>query len=87
MRDIFKTGDKKEFKRRIELKDIASFDDGDVHQVYATFALGRDAEWCCRLFVLDVKEENEEGIGTFLTVTHHSPALLNEKLKFEAKIK
>jgi len=87
MRDIFKIGDKKVFRRRIELKDIASFDDGNVHQVYATFALGRDAEWCCRLFVLDIKEENEEGIGTSLSIIHHSPALLNEEVQFEATIK
>jgi predicted thioesterase len=86
MKDIYKIGDRKEFKRRVSLKDIASFDEGDVHQVYATFALGRDAEWCSRLFVLDMKEADEEGIGTFLKVQHHSPALLNEEVQIEATI-
>jgi len=86
MKDIYKIGDRKEFKRLVTLKDIASFEEGDVHQVYATFALGRDAEWCSRLFVLDMKEADEEGIGTFLKVQHHSPALLNEEVQIEATI-
>ena len=85
MKDIFSVGDTKQFKRQVGLNDIASFNEKPVHQVYATFALGRDAEWCCRLFVLDMIEEDEEGIGTFLHVNHHAPALLNEVVNFEAK--
>jgi predicted thioesterase len=58
-----------------------------VHPVYATFALGRDAEWCCRLFVLEMKEADEEGVGTFLTIHHHAPALLGAEVVFTAEIK
>lgn len=57
-----------------------------VHPVYATFALARDAEWACRLFVLDMKEADEEGIGTFVTVQHQSPALLGQTVTFVATI-
>ena len=46
----------------------------NVHPFYSTFALGRDVEWACRQFVLEMKEEDEEGIGTFLNITHKSPA-------------
>lgn len=66
--------------------DIAQFDEGTVHEVYGTFALGRDAEWSSRLFVLEMKEEDEEGIGTFLNIKHHSPALLNQTVTFVATI-
>ena len=55
--------------------------------MYATFALGRDAEWCCRLFVLDMKDDMEEGIGSFLTIQHHSPAFENQLVEFEATVK
>jgi len=66
--------------------DCASFDGQNVHPVYATFALGRDAEWTCRQFVLQLMEEDEEGIGTQLTINHHSPALLGSKVIITAKI-
>lgn len=83
----FKPGDKKQYIKKVTEQDAASFDSGEVHPVYATFALGRDAEWVCRLFVLEMKESDEEGIGTFLTIYHHSPALLNSEVIFEATVK
>ena len=66
--------------------DVASFEAGAVHPVYATFAVARDAEWCCRLFALDVRDEDEEGIGTFVNVMHIAPALLNSEIVFTAEI-
>lgn len=67
--------------------DVAAFESGKVHPVYATFALARDAEWVCRLFVLQMKEADEEGIGTFVTVEHVSPALVGQTVTFVATIK
>lgn len=83
----FKPGDKKYFVKKVSEQDTAAFDSGEVHPVYSTFALGRDAEWACRLFVLEMKEADEEGIGTFLHVQHHSPALLGSEVTFEAEVK
>ncbi len=82
----FSVGDKKTFERTIRPQDTAAFDDGTVHAVYATFALARDAEWCGRLFVLEMKEEDEEGIGTFVNVNHLSPAFAGNTVLFEATI-
>lgn len=82
----FTKGDKKYFERIVRSEDTASFESGTVHEVYATFALTRDAEWSSRLFVLEMKEENEEGIGTFVSVKHLSPALISETVLFEAVI-
>lgn len=82
----FQTGDTKTFNKVIEEKDTATFDSGEVHPVYATFALGRDAEWACRLFVLEMKEQDEEGIGTYLHVDHHAPALIGENVCFKAEL-
>lgn len=83
----FQQGDIKIYKYVVVPQDTAVFDSGEVHPVYATFALGRDAEWACRLFVLEMKEPDEEGIGTFLRVNHHSPALVGSEVIFEAKVK
>lgn len=87
MKDIFKVGELKSFDKVVTESDAATFDEGNVHPVYATFSLARDAEWTCRLFVLEMKEADEEGIGTFINVKHHSPALIGEKVQFTAKIK
>ena len=86
MKSIFKLGDKKQFTKVIGLSDLAEFESGSVHKVYGTFALGRDAEWSSRLFILEMKEDDEEGIGTFLNITHKSPALLGDTVVFEAYI-
>jgi fluoroacetyl-CoA thioesterase len=86
MKHLFKIGDQKSFTKTVTEKDLAQFEEGTVHEVYGTFALGRDAEWSSRLFVLDMKEQDEEGIGTFLNIKHHSPALLNQQVEFTATI-
>ena len=86
MKTIFKVGDSKTFERIVCEEDTAKFESGAVHNVYATFAIARDAEWCSRLFVLDFKEENEEGIGTFVTVKHISPAKIGDAVLFESVI-
>lgn len=86
MINSFKVGDKKSFIKQVDVTDTATFDSGQVHPVYATFALGRDAEWVCRLFVIEMKEDDEEGIGTFLHVQHHSPALIGSEVVFTATL-
>jgi predicted thioesterase len=86
MKQAFKAGDIKKFARVVGKEDTAAFESGPVHPVYSTFALARDAEWTCRLFVLEMKEADEEGIGTFITVNHQSPALEGEQVSFEAMV-
>jgi predicted thioesterase len=86
MKDVFKIGDKKVFNRQVRVEDTAAFESGTVHPVYATFALARDAEWCSRLFVLEMKDNDEEGIGTFVEVKHFSPAFVGDTVLFEAAI-
>lgn len=80
----FKLGDTKAYSKVVKESEIAEFDSGVVHHFYGTFALARDAEWAGRLFVLEMKEEDEEGIGTFVHVEHKAPALVGEKVDFTA---
>ncbi len=82
----FKIGDVKVFTHTVEATDIAAFESGVVHQVYSTFCLSRDAEWSTRLFVLEMKEMDEEGIGTFIEVKHVSPAKVGSQVDFYAKL-
>lgn len=87
MKNLFQPGDTKTFSRRVREEDCATFDSGQVHPVYATFALARDAEWCCRLFVLEMKDADEEGIGAMLSIQHVSPALIGATVVFTGTVK
>jgi predicted thioesterase len=80
MKQIFKAGDFKEYKTRVAPDDVASFQRLVVHPVCSTFALARDIEWTTRQFVLEMKEDDEEGIGTYLEIRHQRPALVGEEV-------
>lgn len=80
MKKLYKIGDQKQCTFIVRDEDVAAFTTGVVHHVYSTFALARDAEWTTRQFVLEMREEDEEGIGTKVSVTHHSPAFTGEEV-------
>ncbi len=84
MKNIFKLGDCQTHHFEVKEADFASFKVGTVHRVCSTFALGREMEWSSRLFVLEMIESNEEGVGTFLNIKHHGPAFLGERLTVKA---
>ena len=86
MKQIFTPGSTRSFTKTVTRDDIAAFESGTVHEVYATFAIARDAEWAGRLFVLEMTDDDEEGIGTSVLVDHHSPALVGETVVFEAVV-
>lgn len=86
MHQLFQPGATKTFSRLVSETDTAVFNNETVHPVYATFAVARDAEWCCRQFVLEMKEADEEGIGTMVSVEHHAPALVGSRVDFTATI-
>ena len=87
MKQVFRHGDTKEFYKKVGKKDAASFNGVQVHPYYSTYALARDAEWTSRLFVLDMKEYDEEGIGTYVNIQHKSPAPIGSEVRFIATIK
>lgn len=86
MKKMFIIGDKKIFKKTITADDLAIFHGELLHDVYSTFALARDFEWSSRLFFIDMKESDEEGVGTFLRIDHKSPAFVNEEITIIATV-
>jgi len=82
----FQPGDKKQYYKKVKQGDVAAFDSGEVHPVYSTFALARDVEWAGRLFVLEMKEGDEEGIGTSLSIEHRAPAFVGEEVSIESSV-
>jgi predicted thioesterase len=82
MKNIFKKGDTKSYSKVIQPNEIAQFESGTVHDVYSTFSIAKDAEWSGRLFVLEMKEEGEEGIGTSISVEHKGPAFVGQEVTF-----
>lgn len=86
MKSSYKTGDTASIVHTVSAADTAAFGGVEVHPVYATFAVAREAEWAGRQFVLQMKEDYEEGIGTFVEIYHHAPAFIGEKVVFVATI-
>jgi predicted thioesterase len=86
MKVLFKAGDKKQFTRKVTEEDAAAFHGEMLHPVYATFALARDFEWSSRLFFIDMREDDEEGVGTFLQIEHHSPARIDDEVTIVATV-
>lgn len=86
MKNIFKKGDTKVFRKTVVESDQAIFNDELLHCVCSTFALARDFEWSSRLFFIDMKDSDEEGVGTSLTIDHQSPAFVGEEIVFTATV-
>ena len=87
MTNPFQPGDRKTHNYIVRPEDYADFGPatgGLVHAVLSTFALGREMEWAARLFVLEMKDADEEGIGTALSVEHHAPAFAGETVTLTA---
>ncbi|NJN42737.1 MAG: hypothetical protein HC811_11400 [Flammeovirgaceae bacterium] len=86
MKKIFKTGDRKISTFVVKNEDQAAFHGEVLHSVCSTFALAREMEWSSRLFFIEMREENEEGVGTMLTIDHKSPAFVGETLTITATV-
>ena len=86
MKMIFKPGDKKVFVKTVQESDVATFHGEVLHAVCSTFSLARDFEWSSRLFFIEMKEKDEEGVGTFLSIDHKSPAFEGEEIQFTATV-
>jgi len=86
MKLIFNPGDTKQYNKKVLPEDAAAFHGEVLHGVYATFALARDFEWSSRLFFLEMKEDDEEGVGTFLSIDHKSPARVGSDVVITATV-
>jgi len=86
MKDKFTAGKRKNHSFVVNKDDIPAFKGEVVHEVCSTFALAREIEWATRLFVIEDKEADEEGVGTRLDIEHKSPAFIGETVEIEAEI-
>jgi fluoroacetyl-CoA thioesterase len=86
MKNIFKPGDTKQTHYTVRENDVAAFEGQVVHAVCATFTLAREIEWSTRQFVLAMREADEEGIGTHLTIDHKGPAFVGEEIVITARV-
>lgn len=86
MKSVFKVGDQITIAKLVEKQDVAAFNGEVVHEVCSTFVLAREIEWSSRQFVLQMKEEDEEGIGTMLSIDHKAPVFVGETFEVTAEI-
>jgi predicted thioesterase len=86
MKRIFNIGDRKYHSYCVKAEDVAAFQNEVVHPVCSTYVLAREMEWAGRLFVLDLREDHEEGIGTRVLIEHIAPAFPGEELTLRAEV-
>ncbi|MCC7150350.1 MAG: hypothetical protein IT216_14105 [Saprospiraceae bacterium] len=86
MKNLPNTGDIRVYRKKIVEADVAAFHGEVLHSVYSTFALARDMEWSSRLFFIEMKEDDEEGVGTHLSIDHLGPAFVGEELEIIATV-
>ncbi|QHL86162.1 hypothetical protein GU926_01340 [Nibribacter ruber] len=87
MQHLFEPGATQEYRKTVTAAEFARFEAGLVHPVCSTFALGQAMEWASRLFVLKMRDPDEEGIGTMLHIDHQGPAFEGEELVVVATYK
>lgn len=86
MKSVFEIGEKKKYTFVVKQEDVASFEGKMVHAVCATFTLAREIEWATRQYVLEMKESDEEGIGTALEINHKAPAFVGEAVNIFSEL-
>jgi fluoroacetyl-CoA thioesterase len=83
---IFSKGDTKVYKTTVKPEDQATFHGEVLHAVCSTFALARDMEWSSRLFFIEMREEDEEGVGSYLEIQHRAPAFVGDEIAITATV-
>jgi fluoroacetyl-CoA thioesterase len=86
MKNNLQVGATRIFQKLVTEEDLARFNGELVHPVCSTFALAQALEWASRLFVLEMKEADEEGIGTGLQIRHKHPAFPGEVITITATL-
>lgn len=84
MKTPFSIGAIKSHQFKVEPGDVAEFDSGLVHAVCSTFKLVKEIEWSSRIFILDMCEAHEEGIGTYVEIEHKAPAFVGDCVEIQA---
>jgi len=86
MKHLLPTGFQKIYSFVVAQEHMAQFQQGIVHKVCSTFALAQAMEWASRLILLDMIDDDEDGVGNYLEIEHHSPAFSSEKVQVTAEI-
>ncbi len=86
MKNRCQPGDSKQHQFIVKSDHFPEFKTGVVHKVCSTYDLVREIEWSARQFVLDMLDEDEEGIGTMVHIDHVAPAFEGEEVFVKAKV-
>lgn len=70
----------------VKVEDCPDFGEGTLHPVLSTYALAREAEWAGRLILLRMKKDDQEGIGTAITIEHLRAARVGQQVTINAEL-
>lgn len=66
---------------------FAQFGGDLVHPAYSTVSMVYHMEWASRLIILPYLEDDEEGMGSAVSVQHLAPCRLGDQLTIKAILK
>jgi fluoroacetyl-CoA thioesterase len=65
---------------------VVNFAGHALHPFYPTYWACHHAEYTCRLLLEPFLEEQEDGIGSGLFIHHHSPTLVGQTIRIQARV-
>ncbi|WP_335869605.1 thioesterase family protein [Bacillus sp. 2205SS5-2] len=86
MKAGMKIGDKAFLEITVTPEMFAQFEGTVVHPVYSTVSMVYHMEWVSRKIILPFLEEDEEGMGSAVSVKHIAPSGEGILLKLEATV-
>ena len=64
----------------------AAFDGVVVHKVYSTWSVAHHFELAARMVLVDFLDSHEEGVGSHVSVDHHAPCPVGNRVRVEARL-
>ena len=86
MEPTLKIGDTAQVTITVTEDMCPAFDDIVVHRVYSTWSMAHHMELAARKVLKDHLEENEESIGSHLSVDHLVPVPLAHQVRVTARV-
>jgi len=86
MKGKIRIGERMKYSFEVTSESFPIFDSSVAHEVCSTYYLAKEFEWSSRLQILEVLEDNEEGIGTMIHIDHHSPAINGQRVDIVSEV-
>ena len=86
MREGFEPGIVRELSVDVTEAMCPAFDGVVVHRCYSTWSVAHHFELAARMVLADFLEDDEEGVGSHVSVDHVAPCSVGKKVRIRAEL-